>query len=51
METSWTDRVKCEEVLYGLKRERRILRTRNANCIGLISRRNCFLKHAIAGKI
>jgi len=37
MEISWTDLVKCEEVLHGLKRERYMLHTikgRNANWIG-----------------
>jgi len=38
MEISWTDRVKCELVLHGLKGERYTLHTvkgRNANWIGL----------------
>jgi hypothetical protein len=40
---SWTDRVRNEEVLHGVKEERNILHTvkrRNANWIGHISRRN-----------
>jgi hypothetical protein len=44
------DRVKCEEVLHGLKRERHILHTikrRDATWVGLISCRNSLLKHAI----
>jgi hypothetical protein len=40
---SWTDRVKNEEVLQGVKEERNILKTikrRKANCFGHILRRN-----------
>jgi len=53
MEINWTDVVKCEEVLHGLKGERNILHTvkiRNANWIGYIWRRNCLLKHVIEGR-
>jgi hypothetical protein len=47
---SWTDRVRYEEVLHGIKEERNIMQTikiRKANCIGHISRRNCLIKHVI----
>jgi hypothetical protein len=53
MEISWTDRVRNEEVLHGVKEERNILHTikrRKANWIGHILRRNCLLKHVIEGK-
>jgi hypothetical protein len=52
--TSWTDRVRNEEVLHGVKEERNILHTvqiRAANWTGHISRGNYFLKHVIEGKI
>jgi hypothetical protein len=42
--------VRNEEVLYGVKEERNILRTikrRKANWIGNILCRNCLLKHVI----
>jgi hypothetical protein len=51
---SWTDHVRNEEVLHRLKEERNILHTitrRKANRIGHILRRNCPLKHVIAGKL
>jgi hypothetical protein len=51
---SWTDRVRNEEVLHRVKEERNIVHTikrRKANWIGHILRRNCQLKHVIAGKI
>jgi hypothetical protein len=51
---SWTDRVRNEEVLHGVKEERNILRTlqiRKANWTGHILRGNYFLKHVIEGKI
>jgi hypothetical protein len=51
---SWTDRVRNEEVLQGVKEERNIvhtIKTRKANCIGHILRRNCLLKHVIEGKL
>jgi hypothetical protein len=47
---SWTDRVRNEDVLHGVKKERNILRTikrRKANWIGYILRRNFLLKHVI----
>ena len=50
---SWTDRVRNEEVLQGLKEERNMLhavKIRNASCIGHSLRRNCLLKHGIEGK-
>jgi hypothetical protein len=51
---SWTDDVRCEEVLLGVKEQRNILyeiRKRKANCIGHILRRNCLLQRVIQGKI
>ena len=42
------------ELLHRVKEERNILHTikgRNANWIGHTLHRNCFLKHAIEGKI
>jgi hypothetical protein len=51
---SWTDRVKNEEVLLRVKKERNILhrvKTRKANCIGHILRSNCLMKHVVEGKI
>jgi len=51
---SWTDRVRNEEVLHGIKEERNILHTvirRKANWIGRILRKNCLLKRVIEGKI
>jgi hypothetical protein len=49
---SWTDRVRNEEVLHRVKKERNIVHTvkrRKANWIGHILRRNCLLKHVIEG--
>jgi len=49
----WTDYVR-NKVLYRVKEERNILHTiksRNANQIGHILRRNCLLKYVIEGKI
>jgi hypothetical protein len=46
--------VRNEEVLHGVKEERKILHTikrRKANWIGQILRKNCFLKHVIEGKM
>jgi hypothetical protein len=54
MEISWTDRVRNEEVLQRVKKERNILHTvkrRKANWIGHILPRNCLLKYDIEGKI
>jgi hypothetical protein len=50
----WTDRLKNEEVLQRVKKERNIPHTtkwRKANWIGHILLRNCLLKHFIAGMI
>ena len=50
---SWTDRVRNEEVLHGVKEESNILHTvirRKANWIGHILRGKCLLKHVIEGK-
>jgi hypothetical protein len=48
---SWTDHVRNEEVLHRVKK-RNILHTiKKANGIGHILRRNCLLKHVIAGKL
>ena len=51
---SWTDHVRCEEVLLRVNEQRNILheiRKRKANWIGHILRRNCLLKQVIEGKI
>jgi hypothetical protein len=51
---SWTDRVRNEEVLRGVKEERNILHTvirRKANWIGHILRNNRFLKRFIEGTL
>jgi hypothetical protein len=53
---SWTDRVKGEEILHGIKKERNILFTRTGQrrkpkWIGHITLRNCPLEHIIEGKI
>ena len=45
MKISWTDHVRNEEVLLGVKEQRNILHEiskRKANWIGHILRRNCF---------
>jgi hypothetical protein len=50
----WTVRVRNEEVLHRVKEERNILhtiKTRKADWIGQILRRNCLLKHVIEGKL
>jgi hypothetical protein len=50
---SWTDHVRNEEVLHRVK-DRNILQTiksRKANWIGHILRRNCILKRVIEGKL
>jgi hypothetical protein len=52
--SSWTYRVRNEEVLHRVKKERNILhaaKRRKANWIGHILRRNCLLKHVIDGKV
>jgi hypothetical protein len=49
----WADRVR-NETLESVEEVRNILQTvkrRKANMIGHILRRNCLLKHVIAGKI
>jgi hypothetical protein len=51
---SWTDHMKNEEVLQGVKQEWNTLRTikrRKANWIGHILGRNCLPKHVFEGKI
>jgi hypothetical protein len=51
---SWTDHVRNEEVLLGVKEKRNILHEigkRKANWIGHILRRNCLLQRVIEGKI
>jgi len=51
---SWTDHVRNEEVLLGVKEQRYILHEISkwkANWIGHILRRNCLLKRVIEGKI
>jgi hypothetical protein len=50
---SWTDRVKNEDVLRRVKKEKNFLhaiKRRKANWIGHIQRRNC-LKNVIEGKV
>jgi hypothetical protein len=52
--SSWTHRVRNEEVLHRVKEERNIVHTikiRKANWIGHILRRNCLLKHVIKENI
>ena len=52
--TSWTDRVRNEEVLHRVKEERNIkykIKRRKDNWIGHILHRNCLLKHIIERKI
>jgi hypothetical protein len=54
MEIRWTDRVRNEEVLRRVKKERNVLHTINrrpSSWIGHILRRNCLLKHVIEGKV
>jgi hypothetical protein len=51
---SWTDRVRNEKVLHGMKEKRNILHTikrRKANWIGHIWSRNCFVKHIFEERI
>jgi hypothetical protein len=50
---SWTDRVRNDEILQRVKKDRNIIQTikiSKANWIGHILRRNCLLKHVIEGK-
>jgi hypothetical protein len=54
MEIGWMDRVRNEEVLHRVKKERNIVHTIKiikANWIGHNLRRNCLLKHLIEGKL
>ena len=54
MEIIWTDRVRNEEVLHRVKKERNVLQKiqrRTANWIGHIMRRNCLVKQVIVGQI
>jgi hypothetical protein len=50
---SWTDCVRNKEILRRAQREEypTKIKTRKANWIGHILRRNCLLKHVIEGKI
>jgi len=51
---SWTDHVRNEEVLLGVKEQMNIVHEiskRNANWIGHILRRNCLIRRVIEGKI
>ena len=51
---SWTDHMRNEEVLLRVNEQRNIvheIRTRKANWIGHILRRNCLLQQVIEGKI
>ena len=51
---SWIDRVRNEEVLQRVNKERNIVHARErtkANWIGYILHRNCLQKHVIEGKI
>ena len=50
----WTDNVKNEEILHGVKEERNIIHIMNrrkVNWKGYILCRNCCVKHDIEGKI
>jgi hypothetical protein len=52
--TSWTDHVKNEEVLLGVKKQRNILHEiskRKVNWSGHILRRKCLLRQVIEGKV
>jgi hypothetical protein len=49
----WTDRVRNEEVLQRVKKEKNILHTvkrRKTNWIGHILHTNCLLKHVVEGE-
>jgi hypothetical protein len=51
---NWTDCVRYEGILSGVKEERNILHTvteTKANLIGHISRTSCLLKYITGGKI
>jgi hypothetical protein len=50
---SWTDHMRNEEVLHGVRDDRNFILTvkeRKANWIGHTLRRNCLLKRVIEGK-
>jgi hypothetical protein len=50
----WTEHVKNEDVLHGVKEVRNILHTikeGKSNCIGHISRSNCLIKRIIEGRM
>jgi hypothetical protein len=50
----WTDHMRNEKVLFGVKRKRNILHEiskRKANWIGHILHRNCHLQQVIEGKL
>jgi hypothetical protein len=52
--TSWTDRVRNEEIFHRVTKERNVLHTAKrgkANWIGHILHRNCLVKHVIECKI
>jgi hypothetical protein len=51
---SWTDHVRNEEELLGVKEQRNIIheiRKRKTNWIGHTLRRNCLLQRVIEGKV
>jgi hypothetical protein len=51
---SWSDFVRTENVLQGVKEARNILqkiRRKKANWIGHLFHRSCFLNHVIEGKV
>jgi hypothetical protein len=51
---TWTDRVRSEEVLHGVKQDTfvlHIVKRRKANWVFHILRRKCLLNHGIGGKI
>jgi hypothetical protein len=50
---NWTQRVKTEEVLEGVKEEGKTphtIKRRKANSISHISRRNCLVRHVVEGE-
>ena len=54
MEISLTDRVRKEEVMHRVRKERNIvhkINRRKADCIGHILRRHCLLKQVIADNV
>jgi len=51
---SWTDRVRNEEMLQRVTKERNIVQTINVgktNWIGYVLRRNCLLQHVAKGNM